>query len=259
MKLDADIANSRVFIKVTSGTRLGHDHGVSGRLESGWLAPGSGGKLVFAMKTFITDTSEARQYVGLTAPIKPADQMKSSSNMLGPNVLHVQRHPRATFDVDTFAPAEGQAPGAPGLYKLGGTFTLHGVGRPLALMAKLEPPSGPAGLSRLRGSFAIRQSEFGITPYSALGGMLSIEDKLDVWGEFVLRASVARPMPQPAGRRDDRARAVCRGFPTRRASMVNASRWHGILWVPLRGEPATWTFAGHSGSASERSIRCSSA
>jgi YceI-like domain len=192
-KMEADLDSSRVYIKVTSGSRLGHDHGVAGKLESGWVKPGTNGQLVFAMRTFITDTPEARKYVGLTAPIKAADQQKSSANMLGVDVLNVQRYAHATFDIKSFDPAEGQAAGAPGLYQLGGTFTLHGVARPLALRAKLEPTTDPT-VSRLRGSFAIKQSAYGITPYSALGGMVSIEDKLDIWGDFVLRT----PAPQAA-------------------------------------------------------------
>lgn len=191
MRFAADLENSRVYLKVTSSSRLGHDHGVAGRLESGWVEPGRGGELVFAMRTFITDTPDARRYVGLTAPVKPADQRKSTANMLGPDVLDVQRYPRATFKIDAVDPVEGQALGAPGVYQLVGTFTLHGVSRPLALRAKLEPTTDTA-VSWLRGSFTINQTQFGIRPYSALGGMVGIEDRLDIWGEFVLRPSVAR-------------------------------------------------------------------
>jgi hypothetical protein len=188
--LRADVDRSRVYIKVSSASRLGHDHGVSGHLESGWLTPGSGGRLVFAMKTFITDSPDAREFVGLSAAVKPADQKKSSSNMLGPDVLDVERYPRATFDIQGFEPLERQAVGEPGAYKLRGTFTLHGVSRPIAVNAKLEPTKDPR-VSRLRGSFAIRQSQFGITPYSALAGLVSIQDKLDIWGELILRQPVA--------------------------------------------------------------------
>ena len=195
-KLDVDVSGSRIFTKVTSSTRLGHDHGVAGRLESGWVRPGSGGQLVFAMNTWITDTAEARSYVGLTAPVKPADQKKSSANMLGPDVLDVRKYPRATFDIKTCEPAEGQAAGAPGQYDLGGAFTLHGVTRPLTLKGKLEPTTDPA-VSRLRGAFAIQQSHYGITPYSALGGLVGIEDRLDIWGDFVLRSAVGQADASP--------------------------------------------------------------
>jgi len=183
---EADLTNSRVYIKVLSSTRLGHDHGVAGQLESGWVKPGDGGTLVFAMRTFVTDTPDARKYVGLTAPIKAADQKKSSSNMVGPEVLDVKRYPRATFEIKTFDAAEGQTTGAPGVYDLAGTFTLHGVSRPLNLKARLEATTDPS-VSRLRGSFSILQSQFGITPYSALGGLVGVEDKLDIHGEFVFR------------------------------------------------------------------------
>jgi hypothetical protein len=184
--LSADTDQSRVYVKVKSGSRLGHDHGVSGLLQSGSVNPGEGGKLVFAMRTFRTDTPDARQYVGLTEPVKPADQRKSGANMLGPEVLDVQNHPWATYEIDTFDPVEGQPAGAPGLYQLSGTFTLHGVRRPLELKAKLEPTNDPK-VTRLRGAFSIRQSQFGIVPFTAVGGLVSIQDRLDIWGEFVLR------------------------------------------------------------------------
>lgn len=191
-RLMADIVSSRVYIKVTSGSRLGHDHGVVGRLESGVIQPGGGGQLVFAMNTFVTDTPEARKYVGLTAPVKPADQQKSSANMLGPDVLNVQRFPRAAFVITAIEPADGQAAGAVGTYDLRGNFTLHGVTRPLTIRARLEPTTDPT-VQWLRGAFAIQQSQYGITPYSALGGLVSIEDRLEIWGEFVLRQPVAAP------------------------------------------------------------------
>ncbi len=190
-RMEADLEASRVFIKVTSGSRLGHDHGVIGRLESGWIAPGTGGELVFAMKTFVTDTPEARKFVGLTAPIKAADREKSCSNMLSADVLDVAHYPKATFKIDSFRPTGKQAAGAPGDYRLTGSFTLHGTTRPLTIDAKLEPGGAP-GTSRLRGAFSILQTEFGIQPYSALGGLVSIEDKLDIWGEFVVRNAASQ-------------------------------------------------------------------
>ena len=47
------------------------------------------------------------------------------------------------------------------LYDLSGAFTLKGVTRPLVVPVEVE---AVAGLLRLRGGFAIRQTDFGMTP-----------------------------------------------------------------------------------------------
>ena len=47
------------------------------------------------------------------------------------------------------------------LYDLSGAFTLKGVSRPLVVPVEVE---AVAGLLRLRGGFAIRQTDFGMTP-----------------------------------------------------------------------------------------------
>jgi hypothetical protein len=192
VRLEADLAESRVYIKVATSTRLGHDHGVVGRLESGQVTLGQNGELVFAMKTFITDTPEARKYVGLTAPVKPADQQKSTANMLGPDVLDVQKYPRATFKIMSCQPMDGQAAGAAGGYQVNGTFTLHGVSRPLSFAAKVEPTSDVSAC-RVSGVFAINQSGFGIRPYTALGGLVGIQDRLEIWGDFVMKPATSPP------------------------------------------------------------------
>ena len=193
-RLDADLSLSKIYIKVASSTRLGHDHGVVGQLQSGWVVLGTGGELVFAMKTLITDTPEARQYVGLKSTVKDSDQKKSTSNMLGPEVLNVQKYPLATFKIDSCEPADGQSPGGTGNYKVSGTFTLRGASRPLAFNARVEPTSDPSA-SRVSGVFAIKQTAYGITPYSALGGLVGIEDRLDIWGDFIMRASTTASKP----------------------------------------------------------------
>ena len=191
MKLEADLGASRVYIKVATSTRLGHDHGVVGRLESGQVTLGSTGELVFAMKTFITDTPEARKYVGLTAPVKASDQQKSTANMLGPDVLDVQKYPQATFKITSCEPTDGQPAGSAGGYMVNGTFTLHGVSRPLSFAAKVEQASESAAC-RVRGAFAINQSSFGMKPYTALGGLVGIQDRLEIWGEFVMKPNASQ-------------------------------------------------------------------
>jgi hypothetical protein len=185
---EVDTAASRVYIKVGASGRLGHDHGVQGKLESGTIALGESGNLVFAMKTFNADTPEARQYVGLSGTVSIGDRQKVNANMLGQDVLSVAQYPTATYAIATALPLDEQAPGEPGRYKLDGQFTLHGVARPQPLIAQVEKTATP-GVLRIRCAFAIQQSEFGITPYSTLGGLVGIADRLDIWGDLLIRSS----------------------------------------------------------------------
>jgi hypothetical protein len=176
-----------VYIRV-GAEGYGHVHGVQGRLASGSVTLGGKGELVFDMKTFTADLPEARHYLLLTKKVSPSDQKKTTANMLGSDVLDVTRHPRAALAITTATPLDHQSVGAPGRYRLDGTFTLHGVTRRLPLDVTVDSTSRP-GIVRMRGNFAILQSQFGMTPYSALGGIVKVADKLEIYGELVLRQS----------------------------------------------------------------------
>jgi len=83
-------------------------------------------------------------------------------------VLGVDRHPEATFTASGF---EANSSGG-GFIQ--GTLTLGGIARPLKLhVAKTGPQSYHATAS-------VRQSEFGIKPYSAFLGALKVSDAVGV-------------------------------------------------------------------------------
>lgn len=192
--LQADLASSRVYMKVKASGRLGHEHGIVGRLESGFVEWGGKGELVFSMRSFTADLPEARQYVGLSGSISASDKKKTTDNMLGVDVLDVAKYPTATYKISASAPIDGQAAGAPGRYKLDGSFTLHGAIRSLSLVAKVEATSSP-GVLRMTGSFPLVQTQFGMRPYSALGGLVGVADQIDVWGDFFLKPVVTAMKP----------------------------------------------------------------
>jgi polyisoprenoid-binding protein YceI len=189
-----DLDASRVYIKVGSATRFGHDHGVVGRLASGAVAPGGGGELVFDMRTFVADLPEARSYVGLTASISRSDAQKTTATMLSKDVLDVARFPAAKYVFRSAKPVELQNPGSPGRYRLDGDFTLHGVTVQVPLTAVVEATEA-LGAMRMRCGFAILQSQFRMTPYSALGGIVGVNDRLEIWGELVVRPSATATAP----------------------------------------------------------------
>jgi hypothetical protein len=183
-------------MKVGASGRIGHDHGILGRLESGFVEWGGGGRgeLVFSTRSFIADPPEARRYVGLAGSVSASDRKKTTEHMLGRDVLDVARNPTATYKITATSPLDGQVAGAPGRYKLDGAFTLHGVTRPLTLTATVEETT-TRGVLRMTGNFPLVQSHFGIRPYSTLGGLVGVADRMDVWGDLVLMPATTASKP----------------------------------------------------------------
>ncbi|MHC5544202.1 YceI family protein, partial [Singulisphaera rosea] len=158
----------------------------------GTVALGGGGNLVFDMPTFVADRPEARSHVGLSGAVSASDAQKTTATMQGKDVLNVARFSTAQYTFRSATPLGGQAVGAPGQYRLDGDFTLHGVTRPMPLTAVVEKTT-TTGVLRMRCAFAIPQTNFGIRPYSAVGGLVGVNDALQVWGELIVRPAAATP------------------------------------------------------------------
>jgi polyisoprenoid-binding protein YceI len=188
---EVDSKASRVYVKVGTATRLGHEHGVQGGVKSGKLSLG-GGELVFDMASFTADTAEARQRVGLGKKrVSKNEAKKVTDAMRGPDVLDVDRHPTATYRIASVTPAGKQAAGKPGTYEVKGTFTLHGTERPLSFKAELGP-ADKEGRLKMTGTFTIRQTDYGIRPYSAAAGLAKVADELEISGELVLKPAAGK-------------------------------------------------------------------
>lgn len=183
-QVDKDL--SRVYAKVMRTNRLGHNHGVEGKLSSGSLTPGGKGTFVFDMASFTADTAAARKYVGLDADFNANDARKVNGNMKGAEVLDVARFPQATLEITACSPADKQAAGAAGRYIIDGQFTLHGVKRQVRFLTEFAG-TNQAGVVSLRGWFTIQQTQFGMKPFTVAGGAIGIEDELTIYGEIYLR------------------------------------------------------------------------
>jgi polyisoprenoid-binding protein YceI len=182
-----DTDSSRVYVKVGSATRIGHPHGVEGKFKSGKISLGAGGELVFDLNAFKADTQEARQKVGLEGKkVTENEAKKVNEAMRSADVLDVEKFPTATCKIIAIKPAEKQEAGAPGTYQVNGRFTLHGAEQSLQFKAKLERTDKEGSL-KLSGSFAIKQTDYGMKPYSAAGGLVKVADELEIYGELVLR------------------------------------------------------------------------
>lgn len=182
---DVNLEYSRVFIFVDRTTSLGHTHGVEGKLKSGRLSinakePGS---LVFDMKSFIADTETARKVLNVESTIDEATRRKVNENMLGPEILNVNRYPEAKFEnIRVTATGKTSNRKLPE-YILEGDFTLHKTTRHLQIRCDLEEKDG---WHHVRGSFKILQTDYGIKPYTKMLGAVGIKDELMILGDIWL-------------------------------------------------------------------------
>ena len=186
--LVVDTETSRVFVFVEK-TGFGHQHGVVGMVESGDLAldaKSDAGQIVFDMTSFLADTPEARKFVGLEGETDEETQKKVNENMLGPSVLNVREFPTATFRIDSALPTGKKTKKGAPLYELNGTFSLHGVEKPLSVIAEVSQTRQG---THVRGRFKVLQSKFGMKPYTAALGAVGVADELVIFGEFDLRPS----------------------------------------------------------------------
>jgi polyisoprenoid-binding protein YceI len=180
---DAFLPGCRVYAFVGK-TGFGHEHGVVGQLQQGRLdlaAAKDAGQLVFDMQSFTADTDVARQYVGLSGATPAATRQEVRANMLGSAVLDAAHYPTASLVVRTLTKLP--QPSTKGLpqYQLGGDFTLHGVTRPIQVVAEAEQQKG---WLHLRGGFTMLQSQFGITPFTKAFGAVGVADELKVYGDL---------------------------------------------------------------------------
>jgi hypothetical protein len=182
---DVYLPNSRVYVFVGK-TGLGHEHGVVGQLKQGRInlaaASGAAGNLVFEMASFTADTPEARKFVGL----QPSNESKTQqhmvdSNMHGSGVLDVAKFPTANFTIRQLKKLDQPSQRKLPQVELDGDFTLHGVTRPIQVVAEVDDKDQ---WTHLMGGFKMLQTRFGITPFKKALGAVGVTDQLTVWGDL---------------------------------------------------------------------------
>lgn len=180
---DLHLGSSSVYVHVGK-TGLGHEHAVSGKLQSGTIQLGvksNAGRLVFDMTSFDADSDTARQYIGLEGSTDASTREQVNANMLGRAVLDVQQFPTATLQIGSAVPLGRKSERGLPLYQLEGDFTLHGVTRPVKILADVEEKQG---WLQLRGGFPILQTQYGIRPFSKAFGAIGVADRLQIWGDL---------------------------------------------------------------------------
>lgn len=176
---------SRIYVFVAK-KNAGHDHGIEGNVADGEIhldRAQNTGRLSFDLRSLSADGAAARTFFNMPGEVDADTQAAVNANMHGAAVLNIAQFPTAEFVITQLQvlPADPAQAGRP--YQLDGEFTLHGVKRPLQIVATAE---SVAGLIRLRGRFAMKQTDFGIKPYSKLLGAVGIADELQVYGDIWL-------------------------------------------------------------------------
>jgi polyisoprenoid-binding protein YceI len=116
--------------------------------------------------------------------IKPlTDRDKREIVATARKVLAVDRHPEATFSAGQLE--RGAQGGGSGV--ISGTFTLHGVSRPLRLQISETAPG------KYRATTSVAQTDHGIKPYSGFLGALKVRDAVDVEIEIDLAEAPKAP------------------------------------------------------------------
>ena len=105
----------------------------------------------------------------------------TNTNMKGSDVLDVQRYPTATLQVSSALPTGGKSKHGLPIYQLKGSFTLHGKTQPVVIVAEVEQARG---WLHLKGNFVIKQTAFGITPFSKAFGAIGVADALRIYGDL---------------------------------------------------------------------------
>lgn len=164
-----DPDRSLVAIEVRRGgslARLGHDHLVASHGVQGYVAVARGRADLFVPLDGLTvDEPALRTQAGFATAVSAEAAAGTRRNMLE-KVLDSARYPFALIHV-TGAGADG-APVAVDL-------TLHGATRHYQVPVAVERSGRELVIS---GRMTVRQTDFGIAPFTVLGGALRVEDEL---------------------------------------------------------------------------------
>ena len=163
--------------------RFGHNHVIVGRVQgeirAADTAAGSGFRLEIPAGSLSVDPPAARAEEGeaFTAQVSDAARRGTRENMLGVDVLDSAVQPLIRIESVALT-------GPPWAPTVTARVTLRGTTRDLSFPAAVVR----AGDSLVViASFPIRQSDFGIQPFSALNGGLRVRDALDVRLRLVAR------------------------------------------------------------------------
>jgi hypothetical protein len=174
-----DPVASLVVIEVRragSLARLGHDHVVASHDVEGYVASEDGrADFYVQLERLVVDEPALRAEAGFDTQPSEADIAGTRGNMLE-RVLEAGEFPFALIHVSG---VEARERGV----RLTVAITLHGTTRMLQVPAQIETDAGEMSVT---GRLAFDQTDFGISPFSILGGAIQVQNRVDL--RFKIRA-----------------------------------------------------------------------
>jgi polyisoprenoid-binding protein YceI len=184
---DVDPAHSIMIIRVYRAgpmARLGHNHVITSGDERGvvWrgLEPsGSGFELHIPVKALVVDESAARAGAGpdFAGDVPESARQGTYQNLMRPEVLDAAQYPEIVVR-SSGIDGSWQRPVAHA------QIVLRGQARTIDVPLALDQAGNTL---TARGEFRIRQTEFGMTPFSVAGGAIQVGDEIDI--SFVIVAT----------------------------------------------------------------------
>ena len=187
--VDPSASKVRVYVfRAGAAARLGHNHVLSATHFEGYVsvpteqAADAGFELRVPLADLGVDDAEARRETGgsFIGERSAGDIAGTRTNMLGDRGLQAGRFPLVRL---RSAAIEGDWPVLIAQVEV----TLHGVTRTQPVVLLVERS---AALLKVSGTLLLRQSDFGVTPFSALGGLMKVQDPVAI--AFELSAVPAR-------------------------------------------------------------------
>ena len=183
LTLDPGASAVRIYVfRAGQAAKVGHNHVLSAPQFTGFLfLPPSGAAaarfdLVFRLDQLEIDNPAYRSTLGaaFASPLPPGAIEGTRDHMLGEDNMQADRFPLVRIHSVQIA---GESPRFAAKVQV----EMHGVTREIWLPLSVEGLPEHLAVS---GAFVLRQSDFGVQPYSVLGGLLAVRDEVVI--EFKL-------------------------------------------------------------------------
>jgi polyisoprenoid-binding protein YceI len=137
---------------------FGHTHTVIAPVERAEIDPG---------KMTATIAVLTKQMRVTDKDVSERDRAEIQADMLGPKVLDAQQFPEIAFRSSKIEQAGARH------YKITGTLDLHGTRREISFTVS-------GGPDHYTGTTRLKQTDFGIQPFSAGGGTVKVKNELEL-------------------------------------------------------------------------------
>jgi len=194
--VDSEASEIRLLVyRAGPLARFGHSHVITGSargdIRVGASAAASGFRIEIPVESFVVDPPAARAEEGaeFASEVSPQARVATRENLLGKDVLDAASYPLIRIEsVALVGPRWAPTVSA--------RVTLRGATREVRFPAAVQEQGD---VVTVIASLEILQSEFGMTPYSALGGGLQIRDSIEIRARLVGRRAASGNGPQKPG------------------------------------------------------------